>query len=252
MSTNQLNKGVNRSSWRDLYVIGGVSALLQLATLVVMGIAIAVLGAEPASAEEYFLVYQDNPVAGVLRGDFFLLILIGLYLGTIPAFYVALRQLSPVYSMLASLFSLIVVMLCFASESTFSLLYLGKLYTSATTQAQRAVYLAAGEAAIASDMWHSSGAYVTGILLQGAGVMFSVIMLRSKEFSKLTAYAGLIANGLDLIQHVLHPFTPFVTEIFTPVMGLFYVVWYPMLARDFLRLSRVGDMSNTMKNKFDI
>jgi hypothetical protein len=50
--------------------------------------------------------------------------------------------------------------------------------------------------------------FAGGILLQGAGVIISVIMLHSEGFSKVTAYAGLIGNGLDLIQHVLYPFAP--------------------------------------------
>ncbi len=70
---------------------------------------------------------------------------------------------------------------CFATESTFSLLHLGDRYADAATDAQRAQFLAAGEAVIASDMWNSSSAYMAGILLQGAGVIISVIMLRSNQ-----------------------------------------------------------------------
>jgi hypothetical protein len=77
-----------------------------------------------------------------------------------------------------------------------------------------------------------------GILLQGSGVMISLIMLRSQDFHKVTAIAGLVGNGLDLIQHVIHPFTPSVASIIQQVMGLFYFVWYPMLAWDLFRLAK--------------
>jgi hypothetical protein len=61
-------------------------------------------------------------------------------------------------------------------------------------------------------------------------------MLRSEDFSKVTAYAGLLGNALDFIQHVLHPFTPSFSEILVMVMGPFYMVWFPMLGRDLIRL----------------
>jgi hypothetical protein len=79
---------------------------------------------------------------------------------------------------------------------------------------------------------------MSGILLQGGGVMISLVMLRSRDFSKVTAIAGLIGNALDLIQHVLAPFTPSLSATIQKMMGPFYLVWFPMLARDLFRLSR--------------
>ncbi len=221
---------------KSLYIIGGVAALLQLATLLAMAVVMATLGPKPTSAEEYFMIQQSSKLESVLRGDFLTLILIGLYLGTFPALYVALRRVSPIYTALAALFTFIVVALAFAGEPTFSLLDLGDQYAAATTDAMRAQFLAAGEALIASGVWHSSGAYMSGILLQGAGVMISIIMLRSQDFSKVTAYAGLVGNALDLTQHILHPFVPAISEIIQMVMGPFYMVWFPMLGRDLIRL----------------
>jgi hypothetical protein len=61
-------------------------------------------------------------------------------------------------------------------------------------------------------------------------------MLRSKEFSKVTALAGLLGNAFDLIQHILHPFAPSLSATIQMVMGPFYLVWFPMLARDLFRL----------------
>jgi hypothetical protein len=146
--------------------------------------------------------------------------------------------LSPVYTALATLFTLIAVTLSFANESTFSLLRLGDNYVSASSEAHRAQLLAAGEAVIASDMWSGTSAYMTGILLQGAGVVISIIMLRSQDFSKVTAYAGLLGNGFDLVQHILHPFAPSISAFIMMFMGLFYFVWFPMLARDFFKIRR--------------
>ncbi len=224
---------------KSLYTLGGVAAILQLIVILVYSVLLGVLGPKPVSAAEYFSIYQSSKVQAFLRGDFLLLVLIGLYLGTFPALYAALRRLSPVYAALATLFTLLAVAGTFATESSFSLLHLGEQYVNATSEAMRTQFLAAGEAVIASDMWNSSAAYMGGILLQGSGVMISVIMLRSKDFSKVTAYSGLLGNGFDLMQHILHPFLPSVSTFLSFLM-VFYLIWYPMLARDLLRLGRVN------------
>lgn len=222
---------------RSLYRIGGTAALLQLFAILGYAVAAAVLGPKPVDAQAYFTVYLESPVAAALRGDLFLLVLIGLYLGTFPALYAALRPLSPVYTALATLFTVMAVGGVFATESTFSLLHLGRAFVTAG-DTQRLQLIAAAEAVIASDMWNSSAGYTGGILLQGSGVMISMIMLRSKDFSKVTAYAGLLGNGFDLIQHTLHPFAPSVAAPIQLFMGVFYIVWYPMLAWDLFRLAR--------------
>jgi hypothetical protein len=222
---------------KGLYLIGGIAAALQLVVILVYAVVAAMLGSKPASAEAYFAIYTESPVAAILRGDFLLLILIGLYLGTFPALYAALRRESPVFTALATLFTIMAVTEVFATESTFSLHHLGNQFITAS-EAQRAQLIAAAEAVIASDMWNSSGAYMGGILLQGSGMMVSLIMLRSKDFSKVTAYAGLIGNGIDLIQHILHPLAPSIVAPAKMLMGVFYLTWYPMLARDFFRLAK--------------
>jgi hypothetical protein len=222
---------------KGLYRIGGVAAALKLVAILGYAVVAAVLGPKPASVEAYFAIYLESPAAAVLRGDFLLLILIGLYLGTFPALYAALRRESPVYAALATLFTIIAVTGTFATESTFSLHHLGSQFVTAS-EAQRSQLIAAAEAVIAADMWNSSAGYMGGILLQGSGVMISVIMLRSKNFSKVTAYAGLLGNGFDLLQHIIHPFAPSIAAPIQMFMGIFYFVWFPMLARDFFRLAK--------------
>jgi hypothetical protein len=240
MSSSNLqttNAAIKKSELPSLYKIGGVSAILQLVAILAYAIVTAVLGPKPTSAAEYFAIHQSNPLAAFLRGDILLLVLIGLYLGTFPALYAALRQISPVYTALATLFTILAVIGCFATESSFSLLYLGNQFAGAT-EVHRMQLVAAGEAIIASDMWNGTAAYMGGILLQGSGVMISLIMLRSKDFSKVTAYSGLLGNALDLIQHLLHPFVPTISTPIAMFMGLFYFVWFPMLGRDLLRLGQ--------------
>jgi hypothetical protein len=224
--------------WRNLYAIGGVAAFVQLASLLAMLVVMVALGPKPASVEELFILQQTSRLESILRGDFLLLFLIGPYLFTFSALYIALRGVSPVGAGLATLMTFVAVAGFFATESSFSLLYLGDKYGQAGSEAQRTQLLTAGEAVIASDSWNSSAGYAGGILLQGAGVIISIIMLRSKDFNKLTAWAGLLGNGFDLAQHILYPFTPSFSMFLRSFMGVFYLVWFPMLGWDLLRLER--------------
>jgi hypothetical protein len=224
---------------KTIYLIGGISALIQLAAILGLIAIMAALGPRPTSAAEFFAIQQTNPLAVLLRGDFVLMFfLLGAYLGTFPALWWNLRHVSPIAATFATLFTGIGVILSFSGESTFALLHLGDLYHAATSEAQRAQFLAAGEAVLAAGWWYSSGSYMTGILLQGGGVIISLVMLRSRDFSKVTAISGLLGNAFDLIQHSLHPFAPSLAAPIQMFMGIFYFVWFPMLARDFFKLAK--------------
>ena len=156
---------ISSNNLKGLYIIGGISAILQLVAILTYSVLLGMLGPKPTSAAEYFDIFQSSPMEAFLRGDFLLLVLIGLYLGTFLALYSALQRLSPVYTILAALFTLIAVTGAFATESSFSLLHLGDQYVSIANEVVRTQLLAAGEAVIASDMWNSSAVYMEGILL---------------------------------------------------------------------------------------
>lgn len=240
MSMNKPDTAAGDAAWKSLYTIGWAAALLQLVAILSYTVVMGVLGPKPVGAQEYFTLQQDSPLGALLRGDFLLLFLVGGYFGTFPALFLALRRLNPTAALLATLFTFVAVTVCFATESTFGLRSLGVQFAAAVSEAQRVQLLAAGEALIASDMWNSSGAYVSGFLMQGGGVIISLVMLRSRDFSKVTAVAGLLGNAFDLLQHALHPFAPSISAPIQMLMGPFYLVWFPMLARDFMRLSKKG------------
>ena len=71
-------------------------------------------------------------------------------------------------------------------------------YAAATTDVMRVQLVAAGEAIMAMDSWHGTGATMGGVLLECGAALISVVMLRSGVFTKATAYVGILAHGLDL------------------------------------------------------
>ncbi len=222
---------------KTLYGLGATASLLQLFVIILYTLVMAIFGPRITSAEEFFVIQKTESFAVLLRGDLLLLVLVGLYLGNFPALLVSLWQTKPLTTLFAFLFTIIAVSLSFAGESSFSLFHLGKLYAAAGSDIERSQFVAAGEAILANGWWNSTGSYVTGILLQGSGVMISIVMLKSVQFSKITGFAGLIGNSFDLLQHLLAPFTTGISEYLSFAMIL-YLVWYPMLARDLFRLAK--------------
>ena len=53
---------------------------------------------------------------------------------------------------------------------------------------------------MAAGWSHSNGSFLAGIFLQGGTALLLLATLRHKALSKGMAYAGLLANGLDLIH----------------------------------------------------
>ncbi|MBN2502259.1 MAG: DUF4386 family protein [Anaerolineales bacterium] len=224
--------------WKALYRAGGVAALVQLGCVLITLIVATTLGVEPTTPSEYFTGLGQDRLVTLLRLDFPSLIHVALFAVTSCAVFAALQENKRMYAGLGVGLVFTGVVLVLAKHSAFSMIHLADQYAAATTEAQRTLLLAAGEAVIASDWWHSTGGFFAGLFLQGGTVLISCIMLRSEHFSKATAWTGILANGLDWIHVLIQLVSPGLAAIVLAIGGLFYVAWYPLLARDFLRLGK--------------
>jgi len=73
------------------------------------------------------------------------------------------------------------------------MLYLSEQYAAATTDAQRATFLAAGEAVWAT--FHGTAFHVGYNIFSIYFLIVSLVMLRSNIFGRVTAYLGLLRAG---------------------------------------------------------
>jgi hypothetical protein len=226
------------NDWGSLYKIGGVSSwsfvVYSLATIIIF----MLITELPGTAAEAFELLANNRLAGLLRLDALTLLTIPLYYPIFLGIFVGIKKDNIAFASLGSLLAFAGITLFLATPSAFSLVPLSEKFAAATTTAQQERFLAAGEALMASDMWHSSGAMIGGILILIAALIVSVVMLRSKNFSKSTAYLGILTHGLDLFRVFIGFFAPQVGTIIMMVAGPLYLVWFPLLARDFFRLGR--------------
>lgn len=225
--------------WQVLCGAGGVAALLLMVCSIVTMIAFVTTGGPPATAQEAFALLQTNRALGFLRLDALTLISMPAYYVLFAGMYVALWGANRVHTTIAAALAFIGVTLFLTTPSVLSMAYLSDQYSAATSEARKALLLGAGEAILASDMWHSTGPFIGGILLQSGALWISAVMLRGKVFSKATAYIGLMTYALDLAHMLAGILVPRAGFILMAVAGPLYLIWFPLVGRRLYQLRRV-------------
>jgi len=233
------------STWKPIYKLGGISALLFVPYSLVTIIVFMFLSQMPETALEAFNALKENRFLGLLRMDALTLIIVPLYYVIYLCIFDGIKKTNHGFASLGALLAFAGITLFLATPSAFSLVPLSEKYAAATTPAEQAQFLAAGEALMAADMWHSSGAILGGFLMLIAALIVSIIMLKSENFSRATAIVGVVTYGFDLANKLVSIFNPQIGIFFMMVSGPLYLVWFPLLARDFFRLARKIDVSNS-------
>lgn len=238
VTTPILERETAETNWPSLYKIGGVAAVIfALYSLATMVILIAI-GSPPETAADAFNMLEENKFLGLLRLDILTALAVPLYYPLFLSISLALRKKNGAIVMLGGLLAFAGITLLLATPSVFSLVNLSDKYAAATTAVQQEQLLAAGEALLASDMWHGTGAITGGVLLLLAALILSAVMLNSSQFTRATAYVGIVTHGLDLARIFLGLIVPQLNIILMAIAGPLYLVWFPFLARDLFRLGR--------------
>jgi hypothetical protein len=220
------------SRWKSLYTIGGAAALI-IGIFIPIQIIVFIVSPPPSTVIDYFTLFQSNRILGLLDLDLLLIADTALSVPILLALYVALRRASESLMAIATALGFVAIAAYFASNTAFNMLFLSDQYAAATTDAQRSMFLAAGEAMLAiyqGTAFHIN--YVFGAL---ALLTISVVMLRSKVFSKVTAYVGVLANVL-----VFGLYVPTIGITLSILSVVFLLIWYILIAR---RLFQLGSAS---------
>jgi hypothetical protein len=173
-----------------------------------------------------------------LRLDLLTVLAMPLYYLLLLGLLVALRKARTAPVAVAALLGCAGVTLILATPSALSWLALSDKFAAATSEEQKTSLLAAGEAILASDMWHGTGAVMGGLLLQTGMLLTSLLMLQGSVFGRATAWVGVVTHGLDLLHIVVVWLSPASGVALMMVAGPLYLIWLPLLSRDFFRLAR--------------
>jgi hypothetical protein len=238
--TSRSDDNPGGTSLASLCRVGGVAAWLLLAYSGATMVQLIALGGQPATASEAFALLQQNRFVGLLRLDLPTVLALPLYYLVFLGLYAALRREAPAGATLATVLAFIGVTLVLATPMGLSMLPVSDRYAAATSEEERRQLLAVGETILATDMWHSTAAFVGALLGQSGAVLVSVVMLRTRAFSRLIGWVGVATHGLDLAHVLLIPFLPGAGTVLMMAAGPLYLAWFPLVGRRLLQLGRAA------------
>jgi hypothetical protein len=218
------------AAWKNLYLVGSVAALFS-AVLIPVQLIIFTTIPEPTTASGWFALFQDNKLSGLLSFEFLFVVNAVFGITTALALYVALRHVNESLMAIALALSVMGGVCIIIARPAIDMLYLSDQYAAATTEAQRASFLAAGEAVIA--MRHGTAFHVSYNLANIVLIMIPVVILQSKIFSRTTAYMGILSGVIGFGLYL-----PTIGLYISVLSVLFYGVWLILIARRLFQLGR--------------
>jgi hypothetical protein len=233
--------GGDSGNLNGLCRIGGIAAFVLIVYSLATMVQMVVLGGQPVTAAQAFDLLQQNRVVGLLRLDLPTVAVLPLYYLLFLGLYAALKQSDRANALLSTALAFAGVTLVLATPTALSMIPLNDKFAAATTEAARAPLLAAGEAIMAADIWHATGAILGGVLLQCGAVLISVVMLRGGIFSKTTAWLGIVMHGLDLAHILGGLILPISGIILLAIAGPLYPIWLFLIGRRLLQLASGKD-----------
>lgn len=185
------------SEWKGIYKAGGAAALLMFVITLVQSF-IFITNPPPTTVIDFFALFQKSRLLGLLDLDLLLIVINILLILIYLALYFALGKSNKSLAAIALVLGLVGVTLFFASrEATFGLPALSDQYAAAAADSQKAVFLAAGQALLAI---YNGTAFDLSYILGGVAILlFSIVMLQGRVFSRLTAYVGIAMGVLMLV-----------------------------------------------------
>jgi hypothetical protein len=228
---------------RAIYTVGGIFTLIVLAGIlgdVIIGnITGGNLSALPATAVDRFLQFQDHCLAGLYNLDCLNMINQIFMIPVYFALYAAHRKTEINYALLALIVFLVGTTIMVTGNTSLTMLDLSHKYAAATSETQKTLLAAAGEAMLAKGSHGSLSVFIGFALPNVAGIIMSLVMLKGKIFGKLTSWLGLAGSILILTYLVLVTFIPGVEKqavLFAMPGGLLSMTWMMLFMIKFFHL----------------
>ena len=232
------NRGTKESTDRSLFKLGGVAALI-VAVVTLGEVIFQAISPLPNTVVDWFDLFQRNRFVGLIEFWGLEVVMYIMFIIVFLALYAALKQVDRNRVLIAVVFAFIGIGIFLATNNPFTMLSLSDQYAAATTDAQRSIFLAAGQAVLVNTNQRTVGGFNMGLFLVSiAGLILSVVMLRSPSFSKRTAYVGIAANALSLVDYLRQALTS--AEIVAVLVilpnAILLIVWYALIYRRLYRI----------------
>lgn len=218
--------------WGELYRIAGIATIVML-MLIPIQIAVFTIWPTPKSALEWFSLFQDSWVLGLMHLDVLYILNNTIVAIMYLAFYMSLRRKNETLMLIALLAGLLATAAYYSSNPAFEMLSLSRQFAAIDTEPQRAMFVAVGQALIAQ--WKGTAFDVYYMLSAACLIITAVTMFKSVVYGKFMAVIGLSSGILMLI-----PSTVGNIGIYFSLASLVpWMIFSVLAAVRFLRLSRM-------------
>jgi hypothetical protein len=230
-------------SYKSIYRVGGLAALVavMIALLDIFMMFLpgtSVSGPGTRTVVDWFILYKANPFLALRDLGLFNMVTTSCTVLAFFAIYIAHKQVNQAYAALALILICIGTTIYIANNTAFSMLTLSSQYAAAATESQKTLLAAAGQTLLAQEDI-SPGSFMGFFIPEIAGILMSVVMLRSRIFSRWTAWAGILGETFLLIFNIFAAFVPalFDTAILLSIIGgLLSMLWLTLIARRLFQL----------------
>jgi hypothetical protein len=235
-------------SWKNLYRLGGITALVALmGTLLDISITFIPgwgVSVDAKTALDWLAQLQANQLLGLRNLDLLNIIIAIISIPMFCALYTAHIRVQKDYGFLALVLFIIGTIIFIANNAALPMLALSNKYAAAS-QTEKVLLAAAAEAILVKGEHGSPGAFLGFALSTIANLTMAYVMLRGKIFSKVTAYVGLIGFILLLIYTIVITFVSKsgnVIMILAMPGGILALAWNVMVAKKLLLLGRKNNL----------
>ena len=231
--------------WKFIYKVGAVTTIIVLCGIILDIIVGNITGGNiaelPQTAIERFSQFKDNQLLGLYNLDLLNIINQIILIPSVFALYAAHRNTKNPSALLSLILFLVGTTIFITSNTALTMLDLSQKYFAASSEEQRMLLAAAGEAMLAKGSHGSLGVFIGFALPTFANMIMSFVMLNGKVFSRATSYFGIAGNSLMVIYIIMVTFMPAVEKTalaFAMPGGLLLMAWMIMFTMRLLKLSK--------------
>ncbi len=230
------------SRWAGLYRLGGVTAFV-IAVFLLGEILVYSALPQPGGILERFALFRSNWLIGLLTLDLLGMVSYLLFVPTILSLYMILRRTNEAKAVVAAVLFFVGIAAFFATNTSFPVLSLSRQYYAASSEAERAMLLAAGQSMV--TMFNENAFHVSYFVVSASWLLMSLVMLRSRRFGRTASLAGILTGAAGVVAVVLELSSPrarlvAISLYFAAIV--FLVVWVVAAGR---RLCQIGFRRNS-------
>jgi len=236
----------SEKQWKIIYKIGAVTTIIVLCGIILDMLVGTMTGGNiaelPQTAFERFNQFRENSLLGLYNLDLLNIINQIILIPSIFALYAAHRDTNKPTALLSLILFLVGTTIFVTGNTALTMLDLSQKYYATSSEEQRMLFAAAGEAMLAKGSHGSLSVFIGFALPTFANGMMSCLMLKGNIFSRANSYIGIVGNSLMVIYIIMVTFMPSVERmalVFAMPAGLLLMTWMIMFTIKLFKLSKI-------------